>query len=297
MRFSGMTWKIKMLLKIVIIKFSQRFPNAMSDETYSKLLYFVVFGKRIDLDNPKTFNENIIVRKLEDKKYEYDKYTDKYEVRKYVEEQVGQAVLNEVYGVFDTFDDIDFSKLPDSFALKATHASGFNIIVKDKNKFDIVDAKKKFGKWLKVNFYYKDREKNYKNIKPRILCDKYIEFDDVLVEYKIYCFNGKAKLVCQNVDKDSVRYTNVLDANFSRIPVKFGYDTIDYPITKNKVELIEIAERLSGPFDFVRVDLYENGGRILFSELTFHSGGGLVPFSPKKYDVEFGKLFLNEEII
>ena len=290
-----MLWKFKMLLKTLIIKFSQKFPDMLSDEMYSKLLYFVVFGKCIDLKNPKTFNENIIVKKLEDKKYAYDKYTDKYEVRDYVKNCIGEEFLNEIYGVFDNFDDIDFSALPNSFALKATHASGFNVIVPDKSKLDVKEAKSKFDKWLKINFYYKDREKNYKNIKPRILCDKYIKFDDVLVEYKIYCFNGKAKLICQNVDKDGTRYTNVFDENFDRMPVRFGYNTVEYPLTNKKDELIRLAEKLSAPFDFVRVDLYENSNKILFSELTFHSGGGLVPFYPKEYDFTFGKFFKNEE--
>lgn len=289
-----MIWKLKMLIKKLLISFSQRFPDAVSDELYSKMLYFAVFGKRINLNNPKTFNENIIAKKLEDKKYDYDCYTDKYEVRKYVKECVGERILNEIYGVYDNFSDIDFAQLPDSFALKATHASGFNIIVKNKAELDIVDAKKKFDRWLNVNFYYKDREKNYKNIKPRILCDKYISLGDCLVEYKLYCFNGKVKMICQNVDSGGKRFTNVLDENFNKIPVKFGYETMDYPVTNKKDELVKIAEKLSQPFDFVRVDLYENEEKILFSELTFHSGGGLVPFKPAKYDRIFGEFFMNE---
>ena len=292
-----MLWKFKMLVKILVIRFSQLFPSLMSDETYSKLLYFIIFGRKIDMSNPKTFNEHIIVKKLEDKKLGYDKYTDKYEVRNYVKNCVGDSILNDIYGVYDSFDDIDFSSLPNSFALKATHASGFNIIVPDKEKLNIKDAKKKFDKWLKINFYYKDREKNYKNIIPRILCDKYIDFTDALVEYKIYCFNGKAKLICQNICKNGNKYTNVFDENFNFINVRFGHKPIKYSMPNNRERLIEISEKLSKPFDFVRVDLYENGGKILFSELTFHSGGGLVPFHPEKYDFDFAKYFEKEDKI
>lgn len=286
-----MLWKCKMLAKTIIIRFFGRFPNIISDESYSKLLYFIVFGRRIDLKHPQTFNEHIVVKKLENKKFGYSDYTDKYAVREYVKSTVGEHYLNLVYGVYDSFDDIDFDMLPDRFALKATHASGFNIIVRDKAKLDRRVAKEKFDRWLKTNFYYKDREKNYFRIKPRILCDKYIEFGEVLVEYKLYCFNGRVKFICQNVEKDGRRYTNVLDANYQPIPVKLGYEPMPYPITDKKVELVRVAEKLSQPFDFVRVDLYENQGRILFSELTFHSGGGLVPFIPEKYDMEFGKFF------
>lgn len=289
-----MSWKFRMMLKVMFMKLCWKFPNLFSDETYSKVLYFIVFGKRIDIHHPKTFNEHIIARKLEDKKYNYDIYTDKYAVRKFVKECVGEQILNPVYGVYNSFDEIPFDELPDSFALKATHASGFNIIVPDKSKLDMKNAKRKFDKWLKLNFYYKDREKNYKNIVPRILCDKYIEFDSCLTEYKIYCFSGSAKLICQNVEHEGRRYTNVFDRNFCPIPVRFGYNNFDYPVTEKKEELICIAEKLSEKFEFVRVDLYENNGKILFSELTFHSGGGLVPLSPPEYDVEFGNFFENE---
>lgn len=286
-----MLWKCKMILKTVIVNFFCRFPKLISDENYSKLLYFIVFGRRIDLEHPKTFNEHIIAKKLEEKKYDYAKYTDKYEVHGYVKSTVGEKYLNEVYGVYDSFDSIDFDELPDKFALKATHASGFNIIVPDKFKLDKKVAKEKFKKWMKTNFYYKDREKNYYYIKPRILCDKYIEFGDVLIEYKLYCFNGEVRLICQNIDKDGRRYTNVFDESFNLIPVRFGYDHLPYEVTNKKDELVWVAEELSKPFDFVRVDLYENKGKIVFSELTFHSGGGLVPFTPEKYDAEFGKFF------
>lgn len=286
-----MLWKCKMLAKKIVIGFFGKFPQLLSDENYSKLLYFIVFGRRIDLEHPHTFNEHIVIKKLEDKKFGYAKYTDKYAVREYVKSTVGEQYLNQVYGVYNSFDEIDFDTLPDCFALKATHASGFNIIVGNKSRLDKRAAKEKFDRWLKTNFYYKDREKNYFYIQPRILCDKFIEFGDVLVEYKLYCFNGRVRLICQNVEKDGRRYTNVLNADYQPIPVKFGYETLPYPITEKREELICVAEKLSQPFDFVRVDLYENQGRIYFSELTFHSGGGLVPFAPEKYDREFGKFF------
>lgn len=286
-----MLWKLKMLLKKIVVALSQRFPRLISDEAYSRLLYFIVFGKGIDLAHPKTFNEHIIAAKLEDRKYAYAPYTDKYEVRKYVAETVGEQYLNPMLGIYNRFDEIDFDALPKAFALKATHGSGFNIIVPDKDKLDIPAAKKKFDRWLATNFYYKDREKNYKHITPRILCDQYIQFEEVLVEYKLYCFFGKVRLICQNIDKDGRRYTNVMNEHFEPLDVRFGYDRLDFPVTGKKEELTAVAEKLSQPFDFVRVDLYENKGQIRFSELTFHSGGGLVPFRPASYDLEFGKFF------
>lgn len=286
-----MLWKLKMLLKKAVIALSGAFPGLLSDEAYSNILYFIIFGKSPNLKAPKTFNEHIVAAKLEDRKYGYAPYTDKYEVRQFVKSQIGEQYLNPMLGIYDSFDEIDLEALPQAFVLKATHASGFNIIVPDKDKLDIPAARKKFDRWLATNFYYKDREKNYKNIIPRILCDQYIQFDEMLVEYKLYCFFGKVRLICQNIDKDGKRYTNVLNEHFEPLDVRFGYDRLPYPLTDKKEELIAVAQKLSAPFAFVRVDLYENGGQIRFSELTFHSGGGLVPFQPASYDVEFGKFF------
>lgn len=288
-----MLWKFRLLLKVLIVWLSGAFPGLLSDEKYSQILYFIVFGRLIDIHHPKTFNENIIARKLENKKYDYAKYTDKYEVRKYVKACIGDEILIPILGIYSSFDEINFDELPSAFVLKATHASGFNIIVPDKRDLDIQAVKRRFDKWLGINFYYKDREKNYRDIVPRILCDEYIRFDKALVEYKLYCFKGKVKLICQNIDQDGRRFTNVYNQKFIEIPVRFGYDRFSYPITEEKTQLISIAEKLAKPFEFVRVDLYENSGKILFSELTFHSGGGLVPFIPAKYDTIFGEFFMN----
>ena len=284
--------KIRVFIKVVAIKFFETFPKLISDENHSKLLYWIMFGRIPDLKNPKTFNEYICATKVDDKKLEYYKYTDKYLVRQYIERVVGNKYLNQMLGIYDSFDEIDFNALPNAFALKATHGSSYNIIVKDKSKFDRAKAKKKFAKWLKENFYYKDREKNYKNIRPRIICEAYLEpKDEELEEYKLFCFKGKVGFIQHNKLLNGERHSNVFDSQWNLLPVRYGYSGFqDDGKPDNGCELISIAEKLAEPFDMVRVDLYNIDGRILFSELTFHSGGGLIPFEPKKYDREFGKL-------
>ena len=199
---------------------------------------------------------------------------------------------NEVIGVYDSFDIIDFDQLPDAFAMKATHGSSYNIIVPDKSKLDRAAAKKKFDCWLKENFYYKDREKNYKNIKPRIMCDAFLcPLDGQLEEYKLFCFKGKVGFIQHNKQIGGKRYDNIFDAQWNILPVKYGYDGFTGDSKpENGDELIAVAEKLAVPFELVRVDLYNVDGRIVFSELTFHSGGGLIPFEPKEYDREFGKM-------
>lgn len=287
-----LSMKYRILIKVLCIKFFVRFPKLIGDEKHAKLLFWIMFGYVPDLRNPKTMNEYICAAKISDEKLDYWKYTDKYEVRKYVAETVGEKYLNEVVGIFDSFDSIDFDKLPNAFVMKATHGSSYNVIVHDKDKLDIASSKKKFDKWLKENFYYKDREKNYKNITPRIICDAFLTpRDGQLEEYKLFCFKGKVGFIQHNKQIGVARYDNIFDPNWQLLPVKYGYDGFDGDeAPENAQELVQVAEKLAAKFPFVRVDLYNVDGRIVFSELTFHSGGGLIPFQPKEYDREFGKL-------
>lgn len=284
--------KFKILIKVLLTKFFIAFPQLISDEAHSKLLFRVMFGYTPDLEYPKTMNEYICSTKVSDAKLGYAIYTDKYEVRDYVRKTVGNKYLNKVIGIYDSFDEIDFDQLPDAFAMKATHGSSYNIIVSDKSKLDRTEAKKKFDRWLGENFYYKDREKNYKNIKPRIMCDAFLQpSDGQLEEYKLFCFKGKVGFIQHNKQISGKRYDNIFDAQWNILPVKYGYGSFTGDKKpQNGNELIVVAEKLAEPFELVRVDLYNVDGRIVFSELTFHSGGGLIPFEPREYDRKFGKM-------
>lgn len=284
--------RARVFARVVTTRFYMKFPRLIDDESHAKLLHWIIFGYIPDLRNPKTMNEYICATKISDEKLDYWRYTDKYEVRKYVEDIVGPQYLNQVIGVYDSFDAIDFDALPAAFAMKATHGSSYNIIVSDKSKLNIPAARKKFNKWLKENFYYKDREKNYKLIQPRIMCDAFLlPKDGQLEEYKLFCFRGKVGFIQHNKQINGSRYDNIFDYEWNILPVKYGYDGFPGDVApENGEELVSLAEKLAAPFPFVRVDLYNVDGRIVFSELTFHSGGGLIPFQPKQYDREFGKL-------
>ena len=284
--------KCKILMKVLCMRFFERFPKLINDEKHAKILFWIIFGYFPDLKNPKTMNEYICATKISDEKLDYWRYTDKYEVRKYVAETIGEKYLNRVVGIYDDFDSIDFDELPNAFAMKATHGSSYNVIVSDKSKLNIPAARKRFNKWLKENFYYKDREKNYKLIQPRIMCDAFLQpKDGQLEEYKLFCFRGKVGFIQHNKQINGSRYDNIFDHEWKLLPVKYGYDGFPGDVApENGGELVSLAEKLAAPFLFVRVDLYNVDGRIVFSELTFHSGGGLIPFQPKQYDREFGKL-------
>lgn len=267
----------------------------ISDRFFTKTAYFLSFGRFPNLDEPKRFNEHICAIKCSEKALSYAPYADKYEVRDYVTKILGSEYLNPTLGIYHRPEEIPYDELPEQFVLKCTHGSGYNIVVKDKAKLDIAKTNRMLRSWLKKNYYNVGRERNYKNIRPRILVDSYI--DDALQEYKIFCFHGIPKLIDVNLFYGKDRTTGLFTPQWERIPVNFGYAPCGEmeQAPAQLPALLAAAAALSEPFDFVRVDLYLRGEQILFSELTFTSGGGLVHFSPEEYDLSFGTLFEENE--
>lgn len=268
----------------------------ISDKIYLDILYKACFGKAINWDNPKTFNEKIQWMKVNDHNPLYTLLVDKYEVKQYVSSQIGQEYIIPTLGVWDGFNDIDFDTLPKQFVLKCTHDSGGLVIVKDKSKIDINAAKKKIEKSLKRNYYWESREWPYKNVKPRIIAEKYMEDrGGELKDYKYFCFNGK---VCylfiasdRNTPGEDVKF-DYFDRDFNRLPLRQeAHPNSTYDISKpeNYSEMIKLAEILSKGIPQVRMDFYNIDGKIYFGEYTFAHHGGFVPFIPERYDEEWGK--------
>ena len=154
---------------------SKGFFNFLSDEKYLKFFYKLNMGKKLNLENPKTFNEKLQWLKLYDRKDIYTTMVDKYEVKRYVTDLIGEEYIVKNFGVWDSFDEIDFDKLPNQFVLKCTHDSGGLVICRDKSKLDIEKAKQKINKSLNRNYFYNGREWPYKNVKPRIIAEEYLE--------------------------------------------------------------------------------------------------------------------------
>lgn len=265
----------------------------ISDKSFVSWLYFISFGKFPAIDNPKTLNEHICAIKVSDKSYDLSHYADKAGVREYIKEKIGEKYLTPSFGVYDNPEDIPFDTLPASFVMKCSHASGYNILVKDKNSLDINSAKDTLKKWLGTNYYTIGREKNYKNIPPAVLVEEYIPDFDSFKEYKIFCFGGKPKFIELSLYENGKRCAMLFDTSWDKIPATFGYplpqNFPEKPV--NLSELISVAKTLSTDFDFVRVDLLSDGKKLLFGELSFTPGGGLVPILPKKYDALFGSYF------
>ncbi len=267
-------------------------PKLVSDRTFVSTLYRLSFGRKPDLDVPKTFNEQICRIKLSDHSLSYSDYTDKYAVRSYVSKTLGEEYLTPMLGVYDRFSDIPFAEFPQKFALKATHASGYNVIVRDKAALDLQKTEKQFSKWLSKNYYLVGREKNYRNAKPRILAETYLEFPQPLTEYKLFCFGGKVRMIAAHRFNGQNHTVTAYTPDWQRLDVRLGYlSEPAVPQPEALKTLLSCAEKLSAPFAFVRVDLYANGTDVRFSELTFTPGGGLVHIDPPSFDETMGTWF------
>ena len=264
--------------------------------TYVKLQYKYITHHKCDLKNPTRYTEKLQYLRLfvYPKDKEVSRCASRDGVRDYLKEKGYEDLLITSYGVFDKFDDIDFDKLPDQFVMKCTHACAFNLIVKDKTKFNKEEAKKKFDKWLKTNYGNKTMEKHYSLIKPRIIIEKYIgEIDTLPTEYKIHVFNGKARSMYVVTGRGiDIRYNNYyIDWKPFDGSQFNGWKKTDYELSKpdNWDEMVKIAEDLASKFPFVRVDLYNINGKIYFGEMTFTPAKGTLILDDDKCDFEMGE--------
>ena len=198
--------------------------NCLSDKAFLKLLYWARVGKKLNLKNPKSYNEKLQWIKLYDRKPEYTVMVDKYSVREYIKEKIGEDYLIPLLGVWDSFDEIDFDKLPDQFVLKCTHDSGGLVICKDKSKLDIEKARTKINKCLKRNFYKYNREWVYKDVKPRIIAEKFMvdESGTELKDYKFFCFDGEPKAMFIATDRPHDTRFDFFDMEFNHLPCLTG---------------------------------------------------------------------------
>ena len=244
------------------------------------------------MKNPKTFNEKLQWLKLYDRKPEYTTMVDKYEAKKHVAACIGEEYVVPTYGVWEHFDEIDFDTLPNQFVLKCTHDCGGLVICKDKLKLDKVAAKKKIEACLKRNYYWHSREWPYKNVKPRILAEKYLEdcAGDALVDYKFFCFNGIPKVMYISRDHGKEPRTDFFDMEYNHLPFRFRDPNAEITPIKPKCfdEMCELAKTLSVGVPFLRVDFYQVDDRIYSGELTFYHMSGHAQVTPAEWDNTLG---------
>lgn len=253
--------------------------------------YYKIFGKNLDWKNPKTYNEKLNVSKYLRTSETKTKLTDKYLVRKWIEEIIGAQYLIPIIGVYNNFSDIDFNKLPNKFVIKCNHDSGSVLICKNKEELDIKKAKKAFDFYIKRNFAYTGFEMHYKDIKPKIIIEKYM--GDSITDYKFLCFNGVPYFCRLDFDRFGNHMRNIYDIDWNLQSFNKGnyQNKIGVKKPSKYNEMVEIVKKLSKGLDQVRVDLYLIDEKIYFGEMTFTNGNGVEKFYPEKYDEEIGKLW------
>lgn len=280
----------------------REFLNWIPDSLYLKISYYISTSKRLRLKDPKTFNEKLQWLKLYYRKPIMTKCVDKYEVRAFIMEKIGaEYLIPLVGGPWKRFDEIDFDKLPEQFVLKCTHDSGGLVICRDKSKLDIQKTRQKIEKCLRHNYFWGGREWPYKDIKPHIIAEKYMEDhaetsdSSGLVDYKFYCFNGQPQFlyISKGLENHASAHISFLTLEWEFAPFRRDdyapFETLPKR-PDNFTEMLQLCKVLASDFPFVRVDLYEIDGKVYFSELTFSPCSGFMPFNEEKYDLEIGQM-------
>ena len=253
-------------------------------------------GYTPDLDHPRSMNEKIFWMKLNYHNPLVTTCCDKFAVKDYVTEKLGEGYVVPTLASWEVPQAIDFDPLPDQFVLKVNWSSGYNIIVKDKAQLDRQQVLEQVHHWMqpRQNSYYQTFNWGYKNMKPMAYAETYMEqFNGQLYDYKFYCCNGQVKFLFIATDRHTdgkLTYT-FYDPDFNQLPFTYGGRATAQDLEKPRFfdEMIRCAQILSQPFPFVRVDFYETGDKIYVGEMTFYSGGGILPFQPVEWDYKLGE--------
>lgn len=267
--------------------------HILPDRQYLKLRYFMQFKKPLDLNNPLTFNQKLQWLKLYNRKPEYTRMVDKYEAKKFVAERIGEEHIIPTLGVWEHFDDIDFDALPEKFVLKCTHDSGGLVICTDKAALDKEAARKKIEGSLANNYYWDYREWQYKDVKPRIIAEVFVESgaEGVPHDYKVMCFNGTPKLIELHQGRYANHTQDFYDTQWNKQAIEqVGERMSDTLVPKPQrlEEMLSLSAQLSRDIPHLRVDWYHTEEQLFFGELTFYDGAGLFPFVEEKYDRMLG---------
>lgn len=272
----------------------QQRMRLLPDAVYLKLVYRARIGRPLNLNSPKGFNEKLQWLKLYDRNPLYTKLVDKAEVKPWVAERIGWEHVLPTLGVWDSFDDIDFGALPERFVLKCTHDSGGLAICRDLSTFDMAAARRKIERSLANNYFWSGREWPYKDVRPRIIAEEYLDpaGEQVgLTDYKVMCFGGQARCEFTCTGRaDGNLHVDFFDTEWNHMPFTRHYPNADVPpeAPERLKDMVAMAERLSEGMPFVRVDFYEVAGQYYFGEMTFYPGSGMEEFDPERWDEELG---------
>lgn len=268
----------------------------LPDKLYLQIMYFKHFRKFINFNNPKNFNEKIQYLKLKYRSNELTEMADKYKVKQYVSKLIGNEYVIPTLGVWSTTEEINFNELPKKFVLKCNNDSGGVVICKDKQALNIEETKKFLNSRLNNNGFWYGREWPYKNIKPCIIAEKYMENNgqNELIDYKFFCFNGQPKvvLVCSERFASNNMCKTYFDENWNLLNIMEANHRIDKEQKKPQSfeKMKTISQKLAKGMPFVRIDFYEIEGSLYFGEITFFPASGLEKFKPEKWNNIFGDM-------
>lgn len=269
--------------------------QSLPDEDYLRRLFRAIRGNELNLSSPTTFNEKLQWLKLYDRKPEYTVMVDKYKVRGYISEKIGEQYLIPLIGVWESPDEIDFDALPNQFAMKCNHNSGLGMcICTDKSKLDIHKVKNDLANGLKQDYYLTGREWPYKDVPRRIIAEQFLQSDaGGLTDYKIHCFNGVPRfvLVCRDRFSGTGLTEDFYSPAWERMELrrpKIPNAAEPAPKPEKLDEMLALAKKLSKDIPFLRVDFYVVEGKIYFSELTFFPASGFEGYDPPEWDKTFG---------
>lgn len=266
--------------------------RSISDEFIVNGKFFRAFGRHIDFYNPKTFNEKLQIQKLYVRNPKMTNLADKYKVREYIKEKGHEKILNELIGVYERPEDIDFKVLPNQFVIKCNHSWATNIICRDKKMLDEQEVILNLKEWMSNNHYHKLREWCYKGITPKIIIERYIQAP--LKDYKFFCFSGEPLYIQVDSERSDTHILDIYDVDWNRLECKKGHNNrSEVPETKPAFfnDMFQIAKDLSSGFNFCRVDFLVNPEGFYFAEITFYPGGGYSAFEPEDFDDLFGQHF------
>ncbi len=282
-RITGMEWYDQVVFRKRVL--------FESDRSVIERDFRARFGRSPDLDQPQTFNEKLLWLSLNYRLPLYSTLADKYEVRAYVRDRVGDAYLNTLLGVYERVEEIRWDALPDAFALKATHGSKWNVICPDRCKLDRKQAEYDLARWLRHNFYWYGREWIYRDLKPRIVAEAFLDDGGKPPpDFKIFCFDGEPRLIQVDADRFEEHTRNFFSPDWTLLPARMIYPPIPRPVPRpaNLDDMVRVARALARGMPFVRVDLYDVGGRVVFGEMSFYPERGMGPFDDPLFNREVG---------
>lgn len=272
----------------------EKLKKLIPDKIFIKIMFRKTMGYKLDFKDLRTFNEKLQYLKLYNRDPKHTLLVDKYRVREFISDVIGKEHLIPLLGVYNNYDEINFDKLPNKFVIKANHTSGDVIIINNKNDVDKTKLKETINKWMKRDYFINSREWPYKNVKRKIIIEKFMEDKKTneLRDFKFYCFNGNVELALVATGRKNNNLAfDYFDEDFNKVELKQGGPNSTFQIEKPTTwnEMIQISKKLSKGLIHVRVDLYSVNNKVYFGELTFFDSSGMAKFEPLKWDYILGE--------